>query len=118
MKRSVAALYAAILALAACSSKEPSDSPTSKNDLGTGVNTVSRKYAKPASDVWDAAVGAAKSYDFTVDSDRHDKMGGELVAHRASGDRVDIKVRSLDAQNSEAAVRVEPGNRNMANQIH
>jgi hypothetical protein len=118
MKRSTAALHLAILALAACSTKEPSDSPTSKNDLGTGVNTVSRKYAKPAAEVWDAAAGAAKSYDFTIDSDRHDKMGGELVAHRANGDRVDIKVRSLDAQDSEAAVRVEPGNRNMANLIH
>jgi hypothetical protein len=118
MKRSTAALYVAIVALAACSTKEPSDSPTSKNDLGTGANTVSRKYAKPAADVWDAAASAAKSYDFTIDSDRHDKMGGELVARRANGDRVDIKVRSLDAQTSEAAVRVEPGNRNMANLIH
>jgi hypothetical protein len=118
MKPSVALLYAAIVALAACSSNEPSDSPTSRNDLGTGVNTVSRKYAKPAADVWDAAVAAAKSYDFTVDSDRHDKMGGELVAHRGNGDRVNVKVRSLDAQNTEAAVRVEPGNRNMANLIH
>jgi hypothetical protein len=118
MKLSLFAAFAAALALAGCSSSQPSDSAMSRNDLGTGANTVTRKYAKPAPDVWDAAVSAVKSYDLSIDSDRHDKMGGELVAHRAGGDKVTINMRSIDAQNTDVAVRVEPGNRNMANLIH
>lgn len=106
------------LSLAACSNNDsPSDSAMNRGDLGTGVNTVSRKYPKPASEMWDAAVSATKSFDLTIDSDRHDKMGGEVLAHRASGERVSVKVRSLDQANSEVAVRVEPGNKNMANLI-
>lgn len=119
MKASLLGAFAAVLALASCSSKnEPSDSAMSRSDLGTGVNTVTRKYAKPAADVWDATVSAVKSYDLSVDSDRHDRMGGELVAHRASGERVTVTVRGIDDQDTDAAVRVDPGNRNMANLIH
>ncbi len=119
MKASFLAAVAAALALSGCgSSNEPSDSAMSRSDLGTGANTVTRKYAKPAADVWDAAVAAVKSYDLSVDSDRHDRMGGEVVAHRAGGDRVTINVRSIDDRNTDAAVRVDPGNRNMANLIH
>lgn len=120
MKASLLAAFAAVLSLAGCgsSSSEPSDSAMRRNDLGTGVNTVTRKYAKPATDVWDAAVSAVKSYDLSVDSDRHDRMGGELVAHRANGERVTVNVRSIDDHDADAAVRVDPGNRNLANQIH
>jgi len=119
MKLSILGAFAAALALAGCGSSknEPSDSATSRSDLGTGVNTVTRKYAKPASDVWDAAVSSVKSYDLAVESDRHDRMGGELVAHRASGERVTVNVRGIDDRNTDAAVRVDPGNRNMANLI-
>ena len=76
MKASFLTLFSAALALAGCSSSEPSDSASS-----AGVNSVTRRYAKPASDVYDAALSTVKSYDLTVDSDRHDNMGGELVAH-------------------------------------
>lgn len=120
MRLSGAMLAVALAATTACSSNHDggSDSAMSRNDLGTGINTVQKKYAKPAPEVWDAAVSAVKSFDFTVDSDRHDKMGGEVVAHRAAGEKVSVKVRSMDLQNTDVAVRVDPGNRNMANLIH
>lgn len=117
MKVSMTSLAALVLALAACSSSDKSSS-TKQSDLGTGINTIDRQYGKPAGDTWDAAVGAIKSYDITVDSDSHDAMGGELRAHRASGEKVVVRVKSMDDKNSNVSVRVEPGNRNMAEMIH
>jgi hypothetical protein len=119
MKASFLGAFAAALALTGCSgSSEPSDSAASRNDLGTGANTVTRKYSKPAADVWDAAESTVKSYNLSIESDRHDQMGGEIVAHRASGERVTVNVRSVDDRNTDAVVRVDPGNRNLANLIH
>jgi len=115
MKASIACLT--LLALAACGSSDKSSS-TKQSDLGTGINTVDRQYAKSATDAWDASVAAVKAYDLKVDSDAHDTMGGELRGHRANGDKVLVKVRSLDEKNSNVSVRVEPGNRNMAEMIH
>ncbi|HLY10594.1 MAG TPA: DUF3568 family protein [Planctomycetota bacterium] len=118
MRLSFLALLSVGLFSAGCGGRDSSDSSMNRSDLGTGLNTVAKKYAKPAPDVWDAAVGAVKSFDFKVDSDRHDKMGGELVAHRASGDKVEVTVRSIDKENTDVSIRVEPGNRNMANLLH
>jgi len=115
MKASVLCL--SILALAACSSSDKSSS-AKQGDLGTGINTVDRQYGRPATDTWDAAVAAVKAYDLKVDSDAHDTMGGELRGHRANGDKVLVKVRSLDDKSSNVSVRVEPGNRNMAEMLH
>ena len=108
MKIHCAFLSAILASLLACST----------SDSGTGLNTVERSYGRPTSEVWDAAVSAAKSFEFTVDDNRHDKMGGEIVARRASGDRVNMKVRSVDSHTTSVSIRVEPGNRNFANQIH
>lgn len=108
MKIQCALLSAILASLLACST----------SDSGTGLNTIERNYGRPAPEVWDAAVSAAKSFDFTVDSDRHDKMGGEIVARRASGDKVNMKIRSVDNHTTSVSIRVEPGNRNFANQIH
>ena len=106
-----------MLALAACSNSDKSGT-SKQSDLGTGINTIDRQYGRTASDSWDAAVAAVKSYDITVDSDAHDAMGGELRAHRGSGEKVVVRVKSLDDKNSNVSVRVEPGNRNMAEMIH
>lgn len=105
----------AVLWTAACSS-EPGRG--SSRDYGTGLNTVDRTYGKPATEVWDSAVSAVKSYDLKVESDRHDSLGGELIARRGDGQKVTIGVRSLDNNNSNMTVRVEPGDRNMANLLH
>ncbi|HVR87383.1 MAG TPA: DUF3568 family protein [Planctomycetota bacterium] len=117
MKYSTAGLAVILLALAACSSDDKTSS-TKQGDLGTGVNTIDRQYGRSASDTWDAAEAAIKAYDITIESDAHDSMGGELRAHRASGDKVVIRVKSLDDKHSDVTVRVEPGNRNMAEMIH
>lgn len=116
MKSLTACLAALTLVMAACSSDRSSSSKQS--DLGTGLNTVERNYARSAPDAWDAAAAAVKSYDLRVESDRHDAMGGELQARRGDGEKVVVKVRSLDEKNSEVSVRVGPGNKNMAEMIH
>jgi len=115
MKNLVA--LAGILALLAACSHE-GKSPSSHSDWGTGLNTVERKYNKSAADTYDAAVGAVKAYDLTVDRDRHDEMGGELAGHRADGKKVMVKVDALDKNNSRATVRVEPGDAHLAGLIH
>lgn len=120
MKALNAILAGLLAAGAACGggTTENSASSARSGDLGTGLNTVERPYAKPAAEVWDAAVSAAKSYDLKIEGDRHDRMGGELVARRAAGETVTMRVRSVDDQSSSVAVRVEPGDRNLANLLH
>jgi len=116
MRATMAALAVLALTMGACSSDKTS--ATKQSDLGTGLNTVERTYAKSAPDTWDASMAAVKAYDLRVDSDRHDSMGGEIQAHRGDGEKVMVKVRSLDDKNSEVSVRVGPGNKNMAEMIH
>lgn len=120
MNRHPSMLLALVLGLgaAACGGSDKSGGATSQRDFGTGLNTVERKYAKPAPMVFDAAVAAVKHFDLEIEQNRGDSLGGDVVARRAGGDRVTIKVRSIDANHSNAAVRVEPGNRNMAEMIH
>jgi hypothetical protein len=110
------ALAGILTLLVACSHE--GKSPSSKRDWGTGLNTVERKYAKPAPETVDAAVAALKSYDLKVDSDRHDEFGGEIIGHRADGRKVTIKVEALDANNSRASVRVDPGDSHLSQMIH
>lgn len=109
----------AIVALttAACQGDNRSRA-SNQSDLGTGLNTVDRKYAKSPDEVLDAATSAAKAHNLEIESDRRDSLGGELIARRGGGDRVTVKVRGLDAKNSDVSVRVDPGNRNMAEMIH
>jgi hypothetical protein len=104
------------LLLAACSHE--GGSPSSKSDWGTGLNTIERKYNKPASDTYDAALSALKSFELTVDRDRHDDMGGDAVGLRGDGSKVTIKVTAIDKGNSSASVRVDPGNSSLATMIH
>jgi hypothetical protein len=115
MKKHLA--LAGIVALMAACSHE-GKSPSSKGDWGTGLNTVERKYAKTAADTFGAAVSALKAYDLTVDRDRSDEMGGEVVGRRADGRKVTVKVDALDKNSSRATVRVEPGDANLAQMIH
>lgn len=108
---------AGILALLAACSHEGS-SPSSKRDWGTGLNTVERKYGKPADETFDAALSALKAYDLKVDKDRHDEMGGEVVGIRGDGSKVTIKVSALDKNSSRASVRVDPGDSRLATMVH
>jgi hypothetical protein len=101
MRVATSCLATLALAMAACSSGDKT-SASKQSDLGTGINTVDRQYVKSAPATWD----------------RHDAMGGEVLAHRAGGEKVTVRVKSLDEKNSDVSVRVEPGNRNMAEMIH
>lgn len=87
-------------------------------DLGTGLNTVERTYPKPPAALFDIVVASVTSFDLTMESDRHDALGGDIVARRADGSKVTVKISSLDAERSQVAVRVAPGNRNLAELIH
>ena len=70
MKSIIGLLSCVLAAGAACSSSaENSTSAGRSSDLGTGLNTVDREYGRPASEVWDAAVSTAKSYDLKIESD-------------------------------------------------
>jgi ABC-type sugar transport system substrate-binding protein len=117
MRQTTIAIAILALSLGACSSSDKT-SASNQGDLGTGINTLDRQYARSAPDTWDAAVAAVKHYDLKVETDAHDSMGGEIRAHRGSGDKVVIRVKSLDDKNSDVSVRVEPGNRNMAEMLH
>jgi hypothetical protein len=103
-----AILVLSIVTLGACRS----------NDLGTGTNTVDREYSKAASEVCKAVLHGAESAKLTVMSDRHDQMGGELVASRGDGKEVRISVKSIDEKNTRVSIRVEPGDRDLANMMH
>lgn len=113
LKTTAAAL---LVLLGACSSSEKGPDGNDR-DKDPGANTVERRYGKPAGDVLNAAVSAFKSYDLRIDSDRHDDLGGELIARRADGHRVTAKVAALDPKSSNVSIRVEPGNRGMAQML-
>jgi len=107
MKQLMSTAALAALFLASCQ----------ESDLGSGANTIDREYAKSASDVWTAALKSAEAADLKVKSDRHDKMGGEIIACRANGREVSVNVKSLDENTSRVSVRVEPGDRDLANML-
>jgi len=110
------ALAGIIAMLAACSHE--GSSPSSKSDWGTGLNTVERKYSKPASEVHDAAVASLKGYDVNVAKDRHDEMGSEIVGTRGNDSKIYVTISALDAKSSRAKVRVDPGDSKMATMVH
>jgi hypothetical protein len=88
------------------------------NDLGTGVNTVERDYAKPVVDVSQAALQSAQSADLKVLRNQHDQLGSELVASRGDGKEVHILVKGISDKSSHVSVRVEPGDRDLATLMH
>lgn len=106
--RRILTLPALVLGLAACHER----------DLGSGINTMDREYAKPAAETWKASVKSVEAAGLTVVSRPNDELGGDLIARRPNGDEVRVKVRSLDARRSQVSVRVEPGDRDLANLIH
>jgi hypothetical protein len=113
MKPIAAGLSALLLTLVACDESNKS-SVAKQNDLGTGLNTVSRQYPKSTAETWAAAEAVLGVQFFKIESDKHDSLGGELQALRANGDKVEIHVRSLDEHHTDVSVRVAPGDRNMA----
>ena len=110
------ALAGMVALLAACSHE--GSSPSSKSDWGTGLNTVERKYNKTATEVHDAAVAALKDFDLTVNKDRHDEMGAEVVARRGEDSKVIVTIAAMDTKSTRASVRVDPGDSRLATMVH
>ncbi|HZE96882.1 MAG TPA: DUF3568 family protein [Planctomycetota bacterium] len=106
-----------LLAAAACDAGKPAITPTT-SDLGTGLNTVERKYPRSVAEVLKAATGAVKELSLRVESEKADALGGEIVAKRATDDKVTVTVKSVDSSHTSVSVRVAPGDRNMSNAVH
>jgi hypothetical protein len=109
MMKPMIALSGVLLMLGACKSS---------SDSKTEANTLSRKYNRPATEVWTAATNALQTLDLRIEEDRHDALGGKLSGVRATGDAVSILVKSLDETSAQVSVHVEGGERNMADVIH
>lgn len=108
MKVFTLAVCAALAALASCKER----------DLGTGINTVDKTYGKPMNEVWEAARSAVRDTNLNVSSENADDLGGTLIAYRATGEKVTVSLRNLGNNQTEVSVRVEPGDRSLADLIH
>ncbi|HXG60778.1 MAG TPA: DUF3568 family protein [Planctomycetota bacterium] len=78
------------------------------------ANAAVRRYPRSTEDVWSAVAAAMQSLDLRIESDRHDALGGELVARRANDERVSVRARSLDEASTQVTVSVGAGDRNLA----
>lgn len=87
-------------------------------DSKADANTLSRKYNRSSTEVWAAVTSALQTLDLRIEEDRHDALGGELSGLRATGDEVTVVVKSIDESSAQVSVRVEDGDRNMADIIH
>lgn len=87
-------------------------------DLGMHMNTVTREYETTLDAAWKAAAAAAGKLELKIESDRHDKLGGELLARRADDSLVTMNVRSVDRDTTRVMVFVAPGNVDLAGQVH
>jgi hypothetical protein len=115
MKRLMVALLLPTL-LAACGGGAGKSGTSSDKDAG--LAPVERQYGKSADKVFDATLSAIKSFDLKVDVDRHDDLGGEIVARRADGRRITANVASVDKDTSKVAVRADKTTPDVASQIH
>jgi hypothetical protein len=118
--RSVAWILAlAVAAGFGCDSKsDPKISAPKKTDLGTGFNTVEKTYPRSPTELIDTVTATLRSFELTVESDRHDDLGGEIVARRADGSKVTARVTARTQSETEVSIRVAPGNKNLAELIH
>jgi hypothetical protein len=119
MKTLIALLTAiAAVTLAGCDKSEQAKLAPKKTDFGTGLNTVEKTYDVTPTRLFEVVTSSLQSYGLTVDTDKHDDLGGEIVAHRADGSKVTAKVTARDEASSEISIRVAPGNKNLAEMIH
>jgi len=109
-------LLTAVLLSAGCEPGAPSVPAT--RDLGTGLNTVDREYARPPADLVEAALRALPALELKVESEKRDALGGEIVARRATGSKVTVVVKGAAPGTCSVSVRVDPGDRNLANLVH
>ncbi|HVR83828.1 MAG TPA: DUF3568 family protein [Planctomycetota bacterium] len=117
MRLSVPLALAALL-IAGCDREETNKITPASRDLGTGLNTVERTYARPPADLVPVIQSSLQALDLKIDSEKHDNLGGEIVAIRATGQKVTVTTKGLESNRSTVLIRVEPGDRNLANLVH
>jgi hypothetical protein len=120
MKTLIAMTLAAMTGavLLGCDKGDPQKIVPTTRDFGTGLNAVDHTYARQATDLIKIVSASLKSFDLKLESERHDDLGGEMVALRADGHKVTAKVTSVDKDHSQVSIRVAPGNKNLAEMIH
>ena len=117
--KTTAMILATVLAVALSGcGKSNNELAPKKTDFGTGLNTVEKMYSATPVNLFEVVSSALQSYGLTVDTNRHDDLGGEIVARRADGSKVTAKITARDEASSEVSVRVAPGNKNLAEMIH
>jgi hypothetical protein len=114
--RTLCPVLIALCAPLACDQGEPGLPAT--RDLGTGLNTVEREYSRIPADVVAAAARALPALEVRIESQMHDALGGQLQGRRATGDAVTVTVKGALPGTSAVTVRVDPGDRNLANLVH
>jgi hypothetical protein len=108
MKKMMALLSGALVLLGACKS----------SDVKSEANSITRRYSRPSPEVFAALTTALSSLDLRIEQDRHDALGGELTAVRATREPIRVSVKSVDEQTSQVTVFVGDGDRNLADVIH
>lgn len=93
-----------VLILSACKSHEQLDTS----------NASVAQYPEGMAAVWKAVMTALGELDLRVDSERHDVLGGRVVAVRATGEKVVIEAKSLSERSTQVAVGLGTVDRNMA----
>lgn len=78
------------------------------------ANMVERKYRKPAPEVWEAVTRAIRELDLTIQTNKHDALGGEMTARRATGEQIKVTAKSLDAETTQVKVTVGEGDPDLA----
>ncbi|MBV8880729.1 MAG: DUF3568 family protein [Planctomycetaceae bacterium] len=111
-------LVIAALAVAGCDKKETAKVTPATRDLGTGLNTVEKTYARAPADMVPVVQRTLQELELKIDSEKYDNLGGETVALRATGQKVTVGIKGLDSRSCGVSIRVEPGDRNLANLIH
>lgn len=94
----------------------PGPEPSSEKEAAAAP--VERQYGKSADKVWDATLSALKSFDLRIDVDRHDELGGEIIARRADGRRMTAHVASVDKDCSKVSIVADRTSANVAAQLH
>lgn len=87
-------------------------------DLTDQPNVVEREYSRGVDHVWDAATRAMQNLRLNIQSDQHDRLGGNLVAQRATGETVTVRAMSSGERATSVAVQVEGAQRNLAELVH
>jgi len=108
MNKSTTLLSGLLLLLGACKTSDP----------GAEANSVNRRYSRPASEVFPALISALNSLDLRIEEARHDALGGELTAVRATREPVHVLVKSVDETTTQVTISVGAGDRNLADILH